>query len=90
MGRRTHITTGLPQGGVLSPILWLMYFNSVIPQLRARRVAAGLPEEWFLTLLFADDITIVISAPTLQELCTLANFSDQSVREVLHLGTLQI
>ena len=32
-GKSTLISTGLPQGGVRSPELWLTYFNQIHPQL---------------------------------------------------------
>ena len=32
-GKSALISTGLPQGGVRSPELWLTYFNQIHPQL---------------------------------------------------------
>ena len=31
------ISRGLPQGGVLSPPLWLIYFDQILPRLKAKR-----------------------------------------------------
>ena len=40
-GPPTPIRAGLPQGGVLSPLLWLMYFNGLPEELRRSREARG-------------------------------------------------
>ena len=40
-----RISARLPQGGVLSPLLWLAFFNEVHNDLEALRREAGLPVE---------------------------------------------
>ena len=89
-GTSVQITTGLPQGGVLSPILWLMYFNYVHDQLEAKRIDHLGTSGAFLDLFFADDMTILITAPSLSQLCSLAHFSDESVHSTMASGSLQI
>ena len=44
---------GLPQGGVLSPILWLCYSSDIAPTLREHQVEVGM---------YADDVVIYTSA----------------------------
>ena len=39
-GARSPISSGLPQGGVLSPLSWLMFFDGIHDQLHSRRVSA--------------------------------------------------
>ena len=41
LGDYTQITSGLPQGGILSPVLWLMFFNSAHQELEALRETRG-------------------------------------------------
>ena len=89
-GQRVQITTGLPQGGVLSPILWLMYFNYVHDRLDEERLRHLGTTANFLDLFFADDMTIMITAPSLPDLCSLAHFSDESVHNTMSLGSLRI
>ena len=89
-GKSVKITAGLPQGGILSPILWLMYFNHVHDELETRRIRLLGTNVNFLDLFFADDMTIMIESPFLSELCSLAHFSDESVHDVMAQGSLQI
>jgi len=58
---RKSITTGVPQGSVLGPILFLIYVND-LPDISD-----------FLTLLFADDTTLLISHSNFEVLCQMIN-----------------
>ncbi|CAB3243886.1 unnamed protein product [Arctia plantaginis] len=51
---RGVVARGCPQGGVLSPLLWNIVVDELIAQLNDQR---------FLTIGYADDLTILISAP---------------------------
>ena len=53
-------------------------------------VKARFPTVTFLDLFFADDMTILITSPNLQELSSAAHMSDAMVKEVITIGTLQI
>ena len=57
LGKAVTMRQGLPQGSVLSPILFLFYINDL---------AKILPEET-TNALFADDVTLLATANTLQE-----------------------
>ena len=59
--RKTKI--GLPQGGILSPILWMVMVEDIDKELRAMGED---PEEYFIAL-YADDITIVHWGKTPEE-----------------------
>ena len=65
-------TRGLPQGGVLPPLLWLLYFNNVPSQLKHRRRNRGHTGLKFLDLIYADDITHLIARPDRKISGTLA------------------
>ena len=85
-----RISAGLPQGGVLSPLLWLAFFNEVHSDLEALRREAGLPVAYFWDLLFADDITIVMIADSLQQCSDNANISAELVYTALKKRHLEI
>ena len=84
------ISSGLPQGGVLSPLLWLMFFNEVHDQLHDRRVARGWNVSAFLDLIYADDVTTLIVAPTLGELRAYAWANDVDTKMALKQRTLSV
>ena len=54
-----RVTSGIPQGGVLSPLLWIVY----IFDLPAAIAAADVPAEDVHLAIYADDITITIAGP---------------------------
>ena len=57
LGKAAHMRQGLPQGSVLSPILFLFYINNL---------AKILPPE-ITNSLFADDVTLLATSDTLSE-----------------------
>ena len=67
---------GLPQGGVISPFLWLIHFNGILRTMAERREATGLTEEEmkakFRELAFADDLIIAIAHPQREVVESLA------------------
>ena len=67
MGESVPMSAGLPQGGVLSPTLWILFFNSIHQELRNLRIKAGFDPERFLDIIYADNVTIVIEADTFQQ-----------------------
>ena len=83
LGGPTPISAGLPQGGVLSPLLWILFFNTIHEDLNKWRAEAGLDLLRFLDLIFADDITTVVVADSLEMSSKLAVFSAQTMEKVL-------
>ena len=57
LGKAVTMRQGLPQGSVLSPILFLFYINNL---------AKILPQET-INSLFADEVTLLATANTLKE-----------------------
>ena len=66
------VSRGLPQGGVISPLLWILYFNAVPKLLRDESQRRGLPQQDFKDVIYADDVTTIIFADTLGELAERA------------------
>ena len=79
-GGSTPMFSGLPQGGVLSPPLWLLFF--VLPrELATMRRDAGDEPSAFTDLVFPGDVTTVITAPTARLLQNRAESNVANVRQ---------
>ena len=89
-GDRAPIRTGLPQRRVLSPLLWLMFFNDLPADLQRRRTERWGELATFLDLICADDVTTIIVPSELNKLreCAWSNVGD--VRGSMGRRTLQI
>ena len=64
MSRQHPMSRGLPQGGVLSPLLWILHINRLSAQIRATllRVAPYKKSTWGLTVqTFADDVSAAVA-----------------------------
>ena len=57
------ISKGLPQGGVLSPLLWLAFFNPLLTRLDELRKEDPIEGVEYVDFVYADDITTIITAP---------------------------
>ena len=80
------ITKGLPQGGVLSPLQWLITFNKIAAELKNLRDQDGSEQDEGIEcgdFIFADDITMVITAPTLDLLRKAAKRNVEYLRRIL-------
>ena len=81
--------SGLPQGGILSPLLWIIFIRDFEPFLEKN--VALFPDK-LLTRIYADDITLLEWAPTLLELHTNHSNTSSKVKDYcsekpLHLCT---
>ena len=84
----TPISAGLPQGGILSPLLWVLFFNTIHDDLGKLRKEAGCELRRFLDLIFADDSTTVAIADPPQASSQIANFTAQAMEKVPKLKYL--
>ena len=76
---------GLPQGGVLSPLLWLVFFNELPARLAAYR--KEFPEIFgdvlFKDLIYADDITSVFACQNAHKLVEVARKNEEGISREL-------
>ena len=72
----TNIKLGVPQGSILGPLLFLLYINDL-----------PLASKLF-TLLFADDTTLLASANSVAELCTIVNLEFKKVCDYFRTNKL--
>ena len=84
------ITQGLPQGGVLSPLLWLIFFNPVAYRLRNKREGEPIADVEYKDVVFADDITLLITARSLSELRIAAARNVTYIRQILRELSLEL
>ena len=84
------ISKGLPQGGVLSPLLWLTFFNSILNRVRQERAEYPLEGTETKEILFADDLTLLISADTQEELREAAVLYVNSLKNALRKMALTL
>ena len=75
MSKSHPITKGLPQGGALSPILWIAFFDPLIAGIKAERELHPLEEVEHTDLLYADDYTLLITADSREEACKAAHIN---------------
>ena len=80
---------GVPQGGVLSPLMWLLLVNGMPNRVRGhlRRVAPSLRiDEDFILQVFADDISVALKGADMQDLLgtarKLGQILDMVLREI--------
>ena len=86
------ITPGLLQGGVLLPLLWLLFCDGVVKELAARWNEMGAAATDIRSFYYADDITTGVRGDTEEELRRQAFLRFRHVQEALsaHGLTLNI
>jgi len=73
-----EITLGVPQGSILGPLLFLVYIND-LPNV-----------SFLLTLLFADDTTVLASHPDAGELCRILNTEFKKITDYFRANLLSL
>jgi hypothetical protein len=73
------VTNGVRQGGILSPLLFSVYMDSLSVQLNDAKVGCYVNNHMYNHLIYADDTVIIApSAPALQKLLDICdNFSSE-------------
>ena len=77
------VSKGFPRGGVLSPLLWIVFFNAVLSGLEARAPAPEGTGIRRLHLVYADDVTALVSTNNLGELKAEAHLVVDLLRGLL-------
>ena len=93
MGKQCRPTRGVPQGGVLSPLLWILHVNRVAEEtLKKLRKKTSLPNsEWRIIFqVFADDISAAVSHRTRRGVITLSKELSEALLEVLKKLDLEV
>jgi len=75
-----HLLRGVRQGGVLSPVLFCIYVDSVIQRLRESKLGCWLGEVFVGCILYADDVILMSSS-----ICELQKMVNMCVDEVTKL-----
>ena len=74
VGPTFSVLQGVRQGGVLSPMLYTLYIDDLIKQLRNRKLGCALKGLYVGVLAFADDLALLSNDPSeLQEMLEIAH-----------------
>ena len=74
-----HITNGVKQGGVLSPVLYSVYVNNLIDILKSRKVGCMYGNEFMGAFGYADDLSLL--CPTITGLQKMLDICEQYTKE---------
>ena len=73
------VSNGVKQGGVLSPILFLVYIDGLLTRLKHNGIGCHVGHQYVGCLAFADNLTLL--APTLQALQKLISICEDYAKE---------
>ena len=69
-----NVSNGVKQGGVLSPILFITYFNDLFKRMRHSQLGCHIGNMYIGALGYADDLTLL--SPTLSGLKSMLQIAD--------------
>ena len=84
------ITCGLPQGGVLSPLLWLLYFDGVVREIARCSDQQGTGAGEYEDFVYADDITSLVNSHSYEDLAARAREKVALINRVLEMHGLKL
>ena len=71
------ISSGVKQGGILSPALFTLYMNDLIVQLRNKGAGCHIKSLFLVSIIFADDLVLcTLSRHSMQELLSFSELID--------------
>ena len=71
-----HVTNGVKQGGVLSPLLFIVYFDELITRLKKNSgIGCNIGDKYIGALCYADDLTLL--SPSVNGLSKLISICEQ-------------
>jgi hypothetical protein len=79
LSTRSKITTGVPQGSILGPLLFLLYINDICKSSKILRF-----------ILYADDTNIFFSCDNVDQLCDVVNRELQGVTQWFKANRLSV
>ena len=79
LSSRSEITTGVPQGSILGPLLFLLYINDI-----------SYSSDILRFILYADDTNIFHSCESIDELCDVVNTELQGVKQWFKANRLSV
>ena len=71
--RNFHVKNGVKQGGVLSPILFIVYFDELIILLKKRNIGCHIGSHLIGALGYADDLTLLSPSLSSLKYCIILN-----------------
>ena len=69
------MTNGVKQGGVLSPLLFIVYFDELITRLKNSGIGCNIGDKYIGALCYADDLTLL--SPIVNGLSKLIRICEQ-------------
>ena len=75
LSTKFHVTNGVKQGGVLSPLLFIVYFDELITRLKNSGIGCNIGDKYIGALCYADDRTLL--SPSVNGLSKLIRICEQ-------------